>query len=656
MPHGKDDQPTPALRDPGRQTPRSLRPTKERWSVATDVGQFRLLRVLCERTDSTLYLARDNQSRQQVVLKCYWHRDRETLNRIKHAARKLREIAGPNLVRVHDVHQIKGRVVLSLQLIEGRDCAGMVQAWSKLPRDAFYQQMSKLLRQVATGLHALHRSALVYQDMKPANVVMNKHGDATVVDLDCIEPVSHLINRFASSTLDENRRSNPSSRLGTPDFMAPELLKTTGIPSEASDMYSLGLTVIDVICRTQRCRDAADDLPNEDDLSHGDSASKADVTATNTTSASTNAKDQISRHLAAKVGGMHREPHLPGESDRTIAVSATVQKDELLTGWKIGDNFLRGLPGDCPPELFDVLRRLVSLDDNARPNADEVMGFRLRGECPNQEMPCSVMQSEDLLNERAGTLGVFRDWFADVINLQGSAQALKNDHREFESLTGVFHVLADRGVGRTRLFRELRDKSFFRYAALLLSASCQGERGVDNSEIATIVDQLQSIRDSSGDRIEVWLGTATAQRLRKAFPATALPIRGSRKIVETSTSSGPETLVEDLVQLLRGVCERMPVCILLDDYQSADPMTKQLVQRLQQTGIAGLGVVLFSRTIRDGHARRRRAYIPRDADDIFVAADLTLGDFDRHDKRYRVSPSLALWSHGHTVSSNAPAR
>ena len=89
-----------------------------------------------------------------------------------------------------------------------------------------------ILRQVAKGLGAAHAAGIVHRDMKPANLVLDEEGHLKLVD-------------FGIARIEEGKSAitRPQSLIGTPLYMAPEILR--GKPADGrADLYGLALTVV----------------------------------------------------------------------------------------------------------------------------------------------------------------------------------------------------------------------------------------------------------------------------------------------------------------------------------------------------------------------------------------------------------------------------
>ncbi|KAM0869868.1 hypothetical protein ACQ4PT_040381 [Festuca glaucescens] len=90
-----------------------------------------------------------------------------------------------------------------------------------------WRRRLKMLRDICRGLMCMHRLKIVHQDLKSANCLVNKHWTVKLCD-------------FGLSRVMSNSAMSDNSSAGTPEWMAPELIRNEPF-TEKCDIFSLGV-------------------------------------------------------------------------------------------------------------------------------------------------------------------------------------------------------------------------------------------------------------------------------------------------------------------------------------------------------------------------------------------------------------------------------
>jgi serine/threonine protein kinase len=96
--------------------------------------------------------------------------------------------------------------------------------------------LSSYVYQILQGLVYLHSNGVIHCDLKPANVLTTKDGYVCLTDFGVSKSI------LSSSTLTKT----PDEALGSPHYMAPEVIQLQGV-SEKSDIWSLGILVLELL-------------------------------------------------------------------------------------------------------------------------------------------------------------------------------------------------------------------------------------------------------------------------------------------------------------------------------------------------------------------------------------------------------------------------
>jgi serine/threonine protein kinase len=150
--------------------------------------------------------------------------------RLMAEARAAARLRHPGLVTIHDVVLHDGEPWIVREYVNGRSLSDEIARNGRLP----WQRVAELGAQVAAAVAVAHRSGIVHRDLKPANILLTEEQRAVVVDFG-------IAKASNAATM-----TSPRTVIGTPQFMAPELLNGQAA-SPATDMWALGVTLYEAV-------------------------------------------------------------------------------------------------------------------------------------------------------------------------------------------------------------------------------------------------------------------------------------------------------------------------------------------------------------------------------------------------------------------------
>eukprot|EP00026_Physarum_polycephalum_P002486 Phypoly_transcript_02493.p1 GENE.Phypoly_transcript_02493~~Phypoly_transcript_02493.p1 ORF type:complete len:590 (+),score=110.69 Phypoly_transcript_02493:1010-2779(+) len=95
------------------------------------------------------------------------------------------------------------------------------------------KQIAAICKSIASGLVYLHGSKKVHRDVKPENILITETGSVKLADFGIASQLTTIANKKASV-------------VGTPYFMAPEVALYSGGYDSKADVWSLGISAIDM--------------------------------------------------------------------------------------------------------------------------------------------------------------------------------------------------------------------------------------------------------------------------------------------------------------------------------------------------------------------------------------------------------------------------
>ena len=191
---------------------------------------------------SRVYKATDVLLERTVALK-FFTAEASTKYQILGKLKKVVKLEHQNLCKFYDVEllstknvlgETENAVVVIMEYLEAGDFRSFTQDYP--------QYTNKLLVNVLKGLSYMHKSGLVYRDLKPQNILIKMEDD---------EPVAKLVD-FGFTRLAGTDDDGSTAVMGTIEYMPPEHFnpKRYGIRGSISgnlDLWSFGMLVYETV-------------------------------------------------------------------------------------------------------------------------------------------------------------------------------------------------------------------------------------------------------------------------------------------------------------------------------------------------------------------------------------------------------------------------
>ncbi len=222
----------PAHKDPRALGPTLATPTPQGslLAMALQAGQKIADRYTVERElgrggMGAVYLAVDGKLTERVALKIInaGYGDPAAIDRFRREVASARKVTHPNVIRIHDLVEDGGMVLLSMEYVDGMTLAQYLGRVGALRVD----EGRFVVGQVCDGVAAAHAAGVVHRDLKPSNVLLDHEKRVKVIDFG-LAKATFMHGMTATGLI-----------IGTPEYMAPEQVK--GLPQDArTDVYALG--------------------------------------------------------------------------------------------------------------------------------------------------------------------------------------------------------------------------------------------------------------------------------------------------------------------------------------------------------------------------------------------------------------------------------
>ena len=223
-------------------------------------GEYKIEKVLGQGGFGITYLAEQTSLGRKVALKEFFmeglcNRDAATshvsvpsvgskklVERFKQKfikeARMIASFDNNHIISIYDVFEENGTAYYVMEYLVGKSLSAIVNEQGIMSETL----AMKYIRQVADALAEVHANNLLHLDVKPANIMLNKKGEAVLIDFGI------------SKHYDEAGNQTSSALIGTSEGYAPlEQYEAGALDSftPATDIYALGATLFFLLTGTR---------------------------------------------------------------------------------------------------------------------------------------------------------------------------------------------------------------------------------------------------------------------------------------------------------------------------------------------------------------------------------------------------------------------
>jgi serine/threonine protein kinase len=220
--------------DPDPQSPIGPAP------VPNHIGRYKVIRRLGGGTYGDVYLAHDTVMDRQVAVKVpsAWlvatERAREEFLR---EARSVARLQHEGIVRAYDFGQESDkRCYIVYEFVEGESLAERIKP-KRIEADPLsHDEAARIVAEVAEALHYAHLQEMFHRDIKPGNILLNRHGRPKVTD-------------FGLAVHEQDLAGERGILAGTLHYMSTEQVRRECHHIDGrTDIYSLGVVLYELLC------------------------------------------------------------------------------------------------------------------------------------------------------------------------------------------------------------------------------------------------------------------------------------------------------------------------------------------------------------------------------------------------------------------------
>jgi len=208
-------------------------PKEELTTGSAFAGRYQIIEELGKGGMGKVYKVLDKEVNAKIALKLIKPEiagDKKTIERFRNELKTARDISHKNICRMYDLNKEEGSYYITMEYVEGQDLKSLIKQTGQL---AVGTAIS-IAAQVCEGLTEAHRLGVIHRDLKPQNIMIDKEGNARIMDFGI------------ARSLKAKGITGAGVMIGTPEYISPEQAEAKEV-DQRTDIYSLGVVLYEMV-------------------------------------------------------------------------------------------------------------------------------------------------------------------------------------------------------------------------------------------------------------------------------------------------------------------------------------------------------------------------------------------------------------------------
>ncbi len=200
---------------------------------ATFADRYEVKEELGEGGMGHVYRVFDTKIKEDIALKLLKPdiaANKTVLERFSNELKFARKITHKNVCRMFDINEIGQTTFITMEYVEGEDLKSVIKRMGSLS----VGNALAIAIQVTDGLAEAHGLGIVHRDLKPQNIMIDKEGNAKIMDFGIARSVEGKGLTIEGMVI------------GTPEYMSPEQVEGRAADQRA-DIYALGVILYEMV-------------------------------------------------------------------------------------------------------------------------------------------------------------------------------------------------------------------------------------------------------------------------------------------------------------------------------------------------------------------------------------------------------------------------
>jgi serine/threonine-protein kinase len=206
-------------------------------------GRYRVVRSLGSGQWARVYVAQQVAMGRNVAVKVLRDevaRDLEAVGRFQREIEAVARLRSPHTIQFHDTGcSDSGAPFIAMELLAGETLRQRLDRETAIPVD----EVIEIAAQIGASLEEAHDCGVLHRDLKPENVYLCSYPSI-------VRPFVKVLDFGLAKMLtpdDNPRLSGERQVLGTPAYMAPEMIVKERSVDHRADIYALGVMCFEML-------------------------------------------------------------------------------------------------------------------------------------------------------------------------------------------------------------------------------------------------------------------------------------------------------------------------------------------------------------------------------------------------------------------------
>ncbi|MDT8447369.1 MAG: serine/threonine-protein kinase [bacterium] len=201
--------------------------------MAEKIGKYQVLGTIGKGGMGSILKARHPSLNRQVIIKKLTLKDPAFVERFRREAQIQMEMSHPGIVKVYDHFAEGGHHYIVMEYVEGINLEDLITSKRRIGNIA----AMLIFSEVAKALAYAHSKGVVHRDIKPANILISKQGEIKLADFGVA----------GSTSGSDDQLTQAGMTIGTPAYLAPEVINNAQVKDKRSDIYAMGVLLYEMV-------------------------------------------------------------------------------------------------------------------------------------------------------------------------------------------------------------------------------------------------------------------------------------------------------------------------------------------------------------------------------------------------------------------------